>query len=182
MLPDKKPVPEVRVEGGNIKEPRAGVRLLGFQQIEKRKYDDFAELEDNRVAIKRLLNFEDLEGLEERSRRNAKRRRSRRRKFNKDEYLPMVPKKEGESQKEWIGKERFDLKRDREKYREQSLAKGDIPRKLKIPQIARGPGQPISISEIPAPNYVAELNHKRRRRRATRRSLKGDGRPHSTLF
>lgn len=171
MLPDNKPVPEVRIEERSIKEPRAGVRLLGFQQVEKRNYDDFAEMEDNRVTIKHLLNFEDLEGLEERSRRNAKRRRSRRRKFNKDEYLPMVPKEEGESQKGWIGKERFALKRDREKYREQSLAKGAIPRQLKVPQIARELGQPIFISEFPAPNYVAELNHRRRRRCATRHSI-----------
>lgn len=159
------PVPSLSLLGErSLTASARGHRVLAYQKAQKRKFGEFADLQDNRVTIQRLLHFQDLEL--ERRRRNARKKTSRHHRVDENgDYIPMVPMEEGEDPKEWVGKERSALRRDREKQRAQNLARGDEQMHVKVAQVARGSGQPIVINDIPVPDYVEELNHKRRRRR-----------------
>ncbi|CAI7606283.1 unnamed protein product [Penicillium pancosmium] len=132
----------------------------------KRKYEEYAKVDKDRVAIRRLLTLE--EELEENERRkfvasgagsasvNTQARR-------KNEYVPIVPRIPGENSRQWVARERSALRKDRNKQRIRELAEEMEDHEMKdhvdVPQIARAPGEPLEIVPVLAPEYVQNVTH-----------------------
>ncbi|KAJ5392114.1 hypothetical protein N7509_007604 [Penicillium cosmopolitanum] len=132
----------------------------------KQKYEEYAKVDKDRVAIRRLLRLE--EELEENERRkfvasgagsasvNTQARR-------KKEYVPMVPMIPSENSRKWVARERSALRKDRNKQRIRELAEEMEDHEMKeyvdVPQIARAPGEPLEIVPVLAPEYVQNVTH-----------------------